>query len=93
MEKKDIISRNRMTIAEMKAQNNNSKIEYYRKANGRCFFMCGDLVGYVSPKVGENIAAGKVTAEDLQMAECSTDGGKTWVPTIMMNGAELLGTM
>ena len=85
--------RNRMTIAELKAKNDNSNIEFYRKSNGKCFFMCGETVGYVHSSVAVDIASGELGPNDLQFAECQREDQNIWVPTIMRAGATLLGTL
>lgn len=85
--------RNRMTIAELKAKNNGSKIDFYKKSNGKCFFMCGETVGYVHSSVAVDIASGELGPDDLQFAECQREDQDIWVPTIMRAGATLLGSM
>jgi hypothetical protein len=57
-------------------------IEFVKNPNtGKCFFTCGSIVGYVSPKVESNLDS--VTLDDIQYAEVSIDG-KPAVPCLMM---------
>ena len=71
----NIVATNRMSCAQlMKSQNSNT---------GKIFFMCGEIKGYVSPAVLQNMNT--VTVADLQFAEVSIDN-KPAVPCLMMIG-------
>lgn len=82
-----IISRNRMSAESLKAMNNDDlHIKENPKKAGSFFFVCGDITaGYISKPALSHIQAGG-TAKDLQYAECSIDGGATWVPCLMIQG-------
>jgi hypothetical protein len=66
----------------MKSQN--SELQFIENPNtGKIFFMCGEIKGYVSPAVLQNMNT--VTVADLQFAEVSIDN-KPAVPCLMMIG-------
>lgn len=79
----------------------NSMIEF--KTNPKTqklFFACGNITGYVSPKVKENLES--VTLEDLNYAEIKKPGlpdinpetGKSnWVPCLMMAGVKAVKSL
>ena len=52
------------------------------------FFVCGQTTGYISPAAKEKLekASDDSVLDDLKFAECSIDGGATWVPTVMVVG-------
>lgn len=86
-EKKDKVQQcgikayNRMS-AEALMKSQNSEIQFIENPNnGKIFFVCGDIKGYVSPLVVEKMNT--VTVEDLQYAEVSIDN-KPAVPCLMM---------
>jgi hypothetical protein len=61
----------------------NGPIEFHTSEKGNIYFMCGEIVGYVSPKVREKVET--VTADELSYAEVSIDG-KEAIPTLMLRG-------
>jgi hypothetical protein len=64
----------------------NSSIKFINNPNtGNIFFACGNVTGYVSPKIRENLDS--VTINELQFAEVSIDG-KEPVPCLMMRGTD-----
>jgi hypothetical protein len=66
----------------MKSQN--SELQFIENPNtGKIFFMCGEIKGYVSPAVLQNMNT--VSVQDLQFAEVSIDN-KPAVPCLMMIG-------
>lgn len=72
---------NRMS-AEALMKSQNSEIQFIENPNnGKIFFVCGDIKGYVSPLVVEKMDT--VTVADLQYAEVSIDN-KPAVPCLMM---------
>lgn len=76
----EITSTNRMTARALKEAN--GAIEFVKNPNtGKCFFTCGNIVGYVSPKVEESLDS--ITIDDIQYAEVSINGAKA-VPCLMM---------
>lgn len=79
----NIVATNRMSAATlMKTQN--SELQFIENPNtGKIFFMCGEIKGYVSPAVLQNMNT--VTVADLQFAEVSIDN-KPAVPCLMMIG-------
>ena len=82
----NILSRNRMSVESLKSLSNDKlHIKENPKKAGSFFFTCGDVVGYISKPALNKIQAGG-TAKDLQFAECSIDGGVTWVPCLMVQG-------
>lgn len=78
---KSIKAFNRMSAASlMKSQN--SEIQFIENPNnGKIFFICGEIKGYVSPLVVEKMNS--VTVDELQYAEVSIDN-KPAVPCLMM---------
>lgn len=81
-----IISRNRMSVDSLKSMNNDAlHIKENPKKVGSFFFVCGDVVGYISKPALSKIQGG-CEAKDLQYAECSIDAGATWVPCLMIQG-------
>lgn len=78
-----IVATNRMSCAQlMKSQN--SELQFIENPNtGKIFFMCGEIKGYVSPAVLQNMNT--VSVQDLQFAEVSIDN-KPAVPCLMMIG-------
>lgn len=86
----DIISRNQMTVEELKSmQADNLHVKENPKKAGSFFFSCGNInAGYISPKALEAIKDG-AQAKDLKFAECSLDGGNTWVPCLMIVGRQI----
>ena len=81
-----IVSRNRMSVESLKAMSNDDlHIKENPKKAGSFFFVCGDTVGYIS-KPALNKIQGGCKAKDLQYAECSIDGGNSWVPCLMVQG-------
>lgn len=82
----DIISRNQMSAANLKATQGANLDFVENPKTGKLFFSCGSVVGYISPKVAEAAANGSLTVDQMQYAECSTDNGSTWVPCLMMRG-------
>ncbi len=79
----EIISRNQMSGRELKAQHGAIEFVENPKTN-KLFFACGTLRGYVSPKVQEAVTKGNLTIDQINYAQCSTDGGDNWVDCIMM---------
>lgn len=79
----NIVATNRMSCAQlMKSQN--SELQFIENPNtGKIFFMCGEIKGYVSPAVLQNMNT--VSVQDLQFAEVSIDN-KPAVPCLMMIG-------
>lgn len=77
----NITTTNRMSGKKLIA--NNGPIEFHTSANGNIYFTCGEIVGYVSPKVREKIDT--VTADELGFAEVSIDGQEA-IPTLMLRG-------
>ena len=79
----NIVATNRMSCAQlMKSQN--SELQFTENPNtGKIFFMCGEIKGYVSPAVLQNMNT--VSVQDLQFAEVSIDN-KPAVPCLMMIG-------
>ena len=79
----NIVATNRMSCAHlMKSQN--SELQFIENPNtGKIFFMCGEIKGYVSPAVLQNMNT--VSVQDLQFAEVSIDN-KPAVPCLMMIG-------
>ena len=79
----NIVATNRMSCAQlMKSQN--SELQFIENPNtGKIFFMCGEIKGYVSPAVLQNMYT--VSVKDLQFAEVSIDN-KPAVPCLMMIG-------
>lgn len=79
----NIVATNRMSCAQlMKSQN--SELQFIENPNtGKIFFMCGEIKGYVSPAVLQNMNT--VSVQDLQYAEVSIDN-KPAVPCLMMIG-------
>lgn len=79
----NIVATNRMSCAQlMKSQN--SELQFIENPNtGKIFFMCGEVKGYVSPAVLQNMNT--VSVQDLQFAEVSIDN-KPAVPCLMMIG-------
>ncbi len=81
-----IISRNRRSVESLKSMNSDElHIKENPKKVGSFFFVCGDVRGYISKPALSKIQGGG-TAKDLQYAECSLDGGTTWVPCLMVKG-------
>lgn len=81
----NITSTHRMSASTL-CTKENSALEFITNPNtGNIFFVCGNVTGYVSPKVRENLDS--VTINDLQFAEVSIDG-KEPVPCLMMKGTE-----
>ena len=72
--------RNRKTIKNLK-DSEGAKLEFRESAKGNVFFVCGTIVGGCSDKV--KAVYKTVTADQLEYAEVSRDGGK-YVPVIMM---------
>lgn len=70
----------------------NAAFEYhnFRANDGKThvFFVCGQTTGYISPAAKEKLekASDDSVLDDLKFAECSIDGGATWVPTVMVVG-------
>lgn len=79
----DIISRSKMSASELKAQHGDINFVENPKT-GKLFFSCGSIVGYISPKVQAAAEAGTLSLADMDYAQCSTDGGNTWVDCLMM---------
>lgn len=81
VQKRDIKTYNRMSAASlMKSQN--SELQFIENPNnGKIYFKCGDIKGYVSPAVLEKMHS--VSVDDLQYAEVSINGSKP-VPCLMM---------
>lgn len=87
-----MISKNRKSIASLKAECADQLHIWERDKkldNGTtkhvCFFTCGDMTGYVSPKALEKLRAGGKES-DLQFAECSQEGSNKWIPCVMTKG-------
>lgn len=81
----NITSTNRMSASALCAKEN-SAIEFINNPHtGNIFFACGNVTGYVSPKVRENLDS--VSINELQFAEVSIDG-KEPVPCLMMRGTD-----
>lgn len=75
-----ITATNKMSARALKQAH--GVIEFIKNPHtGKCFFTCGSITGYVSPKVQENL--NNVDLDDLQYAEVSIDG-KEAVPCLMM---------
>lgn len=84
--KPKIISKNRMSAAALKQQEN-AKIDFIKNDHtGKTFFVCGSKKGYISPAVYEAYQKRTLELEDMQYAECSTDNGQTFVPCLMVIG-------
>lgn len=82
------MARNFMSAEALKERENNSTIDFIPnpKKEGSLFFTCGSISsGYISPAVKEAYKAGNLKLSDMKYAECSKDGGETWVPTLMIN--------
>ena len=79
----NIVATNRMSCAQlMKSQN--SELQFIENPNtGKIFFQCGEINGYVSPAVLQNMNT--VSVQDLQFAEVSIDN-KPAIPCLMMVG-------
>lgn len=78
-----ITATNRMSAAQLiKVQGCNIDL-VENPHTGKIFFVCGNVKGYVSPAVLENLNT--VSVEELQFAEVSIDG-KPSVPCLMMVG-------
>lgn len=79
----NIVATNRMSCAQlMKSQN--SELQFIENPNtGKVFFACGEIKGYVSPAVLQNMNT--VSVQELQFAEVSIDN-KPAVPCLMMIG-------
>jgi hypothetical protein len=82
----DIKSRNKRT-AKKQILDNQAVLEVGLNAKGKHYFICGSLKGYCSPR-----AAKETKLENLVIAECSNDDGKTWVPTLMLAGGQIIRT-
>ena len=80
----DINAVNRMTVAQLVAQEHSPLDIVVNPKTGKTFFTCGSKKGYVSPKAEAAIKNG-CDEDDLQYAEVSIDGGEA-VPTLMIKG-------
>lgn len=84
MEKANITATNRMSGNDLVKKH--GAIEFIKSPKtGKLFFLVGDIKGYVSPKVAENLDT--VELKDIQYAEVSIDGGQA-VPTLMMSNKQ-----
>lgn len=83
-----IISKNRMSLSAFIEKNGEIEIIKSPKTGKLFFTVANDsnFRGYVPSKVSENLDS--LTKEDLQYAECSIDGGQSFVPTIMRVGSK-----
>lgn len=77
--------RNRMSAIELKAAHGQIDIVKNPKT-GKIFFACGNIVGYVSPKVQELAEKQEAKLENLAYCECSKEGSDTWVPMLTLKG-------
>jgi hypothetical protein len=82
----DIKSRNKQT-AKKYIIDNQAVLEVGLNAKGKHYFICGSKRGYCSPR-----AAKETELKNLVIAECSNDDGKTWVPTLMLAGGQIIRT-
>ena len=80
---------------EMKARNKkparqlceeqHSSLDFIKNpSNGKVFFDCGEIFGYVSPDAVSRGMEPDATIDDFQFAEVSKDGGNTYIPCIMV---------
>lgn len=60
-------------------------IEFCKSSKGNIYFVCGSIVGYVSPKVREKMDT--ITVDELNFAEVSIDGNDA-VPTLMIKSTD-----
>lgn len=74
VQQRDIKTYNRMSCAQlMKSQN--SELQFLENPNnGKIYFKCGEIIGYVSPAVLDKIHS--VSVDDLQYAEVSINESK-----------------
>ena len=80
----NMISRNRMSAKQLVISNQSPLQFVTNPKTGKTFFLCGGTKGYVSPAVAA--IKGTCTLDDLQFAECSKDGGESFVPCLMVVG-------
>ena len=78
---------------KMQSRNATSGVEFLKdhgdvnffpaKQEGKFFFSCGSVRGYASNRVIEALKSNSLKPQDIQFAECSTDGN-TWMWCCMM---------
>lgn len=74
-----ITATNRMSGSQL--VENNGPLKFCTSSKGNIYFSCGNIVGYVSPKVREKVDT--VTLDELQYAEVSIDDNEA-IPTLML---------
>ena len=65
-------------------------IEFCKSSKGNIYFVCGSIVGYVSPKVREKMDT--ITVDELSFAEVSIDDEEA-VPTLMLRSHNVVHTL
>lgn len=80
-----VTSSNRMTAKQLVIRENAELQRVINPKNGKAFFVCGQVRGYMSPAANKLFMSGKATLDELQFAEVSIDGGQA-VPCLMVVG-------
>lgn len=84
----NITATNRMSGRQL--VDNNGPIEFCKSSKGNIYFVCGSIVGYVSPKVREKMDT--ITVDELNFAEVSIDDAEA-VPTLMLRSHNVVHTL
>lgn len=79
----DMQIRNKKSVRQLCAEQQDC-IDFIRNPNnGKVFFECGELLGYVSPDAASRAMEPDATIDDFRFGEVSKDGGNTYIPCIM----------
>lgn len=75
--------RNKKSVRQLCAEQQDC-IDFIRNPdNGKVFFECGEILGYVSPNAASRAMEPDATIDDFRFEEVSKDGGNTYIPCIM----------
>lgn len=75
--------RNKKSLRQLCAEQQDC-IDFIRNPdNGKVFFECGEIMGYVSPNAASRAMEPDATLDDFRFGEVSKDGGNSYIPCIM----------